>query len=300
MASEIDALNVSKLLNLARLCKSVWQHPANRERKFKAFFDLLKWQANKQFLSRDMLIDYHGLKFICFNDSHSSSAVIYYNGQPDFTEMQFMKSYLKPGDAYLDIGANIGTYSLYAASLVGDKGVVDAFEAGPETSDKLKKQITLNQLSQVNLHCVAVSDKNGEINFDLTADDCTAHISFDDGDNDGLRKIKTVRLDDYLNPVVNYAMGKMDIEGAEILALKGAENMLSQANPPVWQLELAGYSNRYGYRSDQVLDYLKEFDYHCAIYDSAENKINFIDKPWASGYQNILAIHQSANISLFS
>lgn len=247
-------------------------------------------------LSRDKLIDYHGFKFICFKDSHASSAVIYYSTLPDFIEMQFMKSYLKPGDAYLDIGANIGTYSLYAASLVGDSGVVDAFEASPETADKLQKQITLNQLEQVNLHRVAVSDKNGEIDYDLTGDDCTAHISFGESDNDDLKKIKAVRLDDYLNPALKYAMGKMDIEGAEILALKGAEKMLAQANPPVWQLELAGYSNRYGYRSDQVLDYLNGFDYHCAVYDSVEKKIHFIDKPWESAHQNILAIHQSARL----
>ena len=256
------------------------------------------WQLGKQLSAKDKVINYHGLEFICFADSHSSSAVVYFNGLPDFAEMQFMKAYLKPGDAYLDIGANIGTYSLFAVSLVGNSGSIDAFEAAPKTADKLKKQITHNQLDQIRLHRVAVSDKNGDIIFEATTDDCTAHIALDQSDKGNLEKIKTVRLDDHLNPAIDYAMGKMDIEGAEILALKGATKMLAKANPPIWQLELAGYSNRYGYRSDQVLDYLKSFDYHCAIYDSQAKKVVFIEKPWQSGYQNILAIHHTIKAKL--
>ena len=214
--------------------------------------------------------------------------------------MRFMKAYLKPGDCYLDIGANIGIYSLYAASLVGQSGVVDAFEAGEKTADRLDQQIELNQLKSINVHRVAVCEHNGDTYFESTADDCTAHISFDGKNKADQEKVKSVRLDDYLNPAINYAMGKMDIEGAEILALKGAEKRLTQANPPIWQLELAGYSKRYGYRSDQVLSFLKKFDYHCAVYDSAVNKIVFTDKPWESGYQNVLVIHRSVKKSLLS
>lgn len=277
-----------------KLLKCIWQHPANRDRRLNALVDLLTWQVYKCFSSRQKVIDYHGLKFICFNSSHASSAVIYFGGQPDFNEMQFMKSYLKAGDAFLDIGANIGIYSLYAASIVGRNGVIDAFEPGTDTADKLQKQIDLNRLQQVNLHRVAVSDRNGEVIFKLTDNDCTAHISNDETAIGGLEKTASVRLDDYLNPALDYAMGKMDIEGAEILALKGSEKMLARANPPVWQLELAGYSKRYGFRSDQLLAYIKSFGYHSAIYDSSMKKIVFVDKPWESGLKNILAIHRSA------
>ena len=291
---------MSKLTTLTQLCESIWQHPANNNRKIKVLIDSLKWQALKHLFHKNKVIDYHGLKFICFTDSHSSSAAIYYNGLPDFDEMQFMKLHLKPGDAYLDIGANIGIYSLYAASLVGGTGVIDAFEAGAYTADKFDQQITLNQLKQINLHRVAVADKNGEIYFEPTSDDCTAHISVNQAEKNNDEKINSVRMDDYLDPARIYAMGKMDIEGAEILALKGAEKMLTHANPPIWQLELAGYSQRYGYRSDQVLDYLKGFDYHCAIYDSTLKKVIYTDKPWESGHLNILAIHRSLKATLSS
>lgn len=88
------------------------------------------------------------------------------------------------------------------------------------------------------------------------------------------QKVNAVSLHSYLDPARKYALGKMDIEGAEILALKGAEQMLTWANPPVWQLELAGFSKRYGYRSDQVQDFLKAFDFRSAVYDSDAKKIS--------------------------
>ena len=288
------------MLKLINLFKLIWQHPANHGRKATAIFDSLTWQAAKRFSTSNRVIDYHGLQFICFKDSHSSSAVIYFNTLPDFNEMMFMKSYLKSGDAYLDIGANIGIYSLYAATLVGDSGIVDAFEAEPDTAEKLHRQIRLNRLHNVNLHRVAVSEHNGEVDFESTADDCTAHISYNPENRIQSSKIKSISLDTYLDPARSYTMGKMDIEGAEILALKGAEKMLARANPPVWQLELAGYSKRYGYRSDQVLDYLRTFDYHCAVYDGAANKLLFVEKPWESGYQNVLAVHRSVKNQLIT
>lgn len=282
------------MYHLIRLTKQIRQHPANRGRRLRAILDSLKWQLNKQLLPTETVIDYHGLKFICFKDSHSSSAVIYFNGLPDFNEMRFMKSYLKPGDAFLDIGANIGTYSLYAASLVGPAGLVEAFEAVPRTADKLARQIELNRLKHIRLHRVAVSDYSGEVRFESTREDCTAHISVQPDNLAHQFKVKAVSLDSYLDPAQPYALGKMDIEGAEILALKGAERLLVRANPPVWQLELAGYSNRYGYRSDQVRDYLNSFDFRCAVYDGAANDLVYIDKPWKSGYQNVFFIHPSA------
>jgi len=227
---------------------------------------------------------------MCFPDSHGASSVIYYNGLPDYAEMQFMKRYLLPGDNFIDIGANIGIYTLFTASLVRQTGCIESFEAIPATALKLKQQTKLNNLSNVNIHEVAVSSKNGTAEFELTRDDCTAHLATGEYVNPE-QSIRTVKLDDFLSQQTSYAMGKMDIEGAEILALQGASNMLKDANPPVWQLELAGYSKRYGYQSNQVLDFLRRYNFHCAIYDVEEEKIRFTDQPWKYGAENVLMIH---------
>ena len=275
-----------------KLLKDIIGHPANKGRTISALSRSVGWQIYKSFSDKPKITSFHGLKFMAFPDSSAASSVIYFDSLPDFDEMQFIKMHLKSGDHFIDIGANVGIYSLLAASLVGNHGSVEAFEANPKTAEKLSMQFDLNKLQNVRLHEVAVADKEGESQFDLTGDDCTAHIAGLNSDTTNLATVKTVTLDKCL-PEKSYAMGKMDIEGAEILALKGAEIMLKTANPPIWQLELAGYSKRHGYRSDQVVDYLKEFGYRCAVYNSAAEKLEFIEKPWELGINNILSIHKS-------
>ena len=72
----------------------------------------------------------------CYPDSPSASAMIYCHDSPDFHEMNFIRRYLRAGDTFLDIGANIGVYSLLAASRVGPSGRVVAFEPAKQASKK--------------------------------------------------------------------------------------------------------------------------------------------------------------------
>ena len=71
-------------------------------------------------------------KIRCYPNSSSASKIIYFSAFPDFYEMGFMKDYLRPGDNFIDGGANIGLYTILAASLVGNNGKVVAFEPSPE------------------------------------------------------------------------------------------------------------------------------------------------------------------------
>src|SRR4051812_19210167 len=67
-----------------------------------------------------------GMKLRCYPDSNIARSVAYYGVAPDFATMRFMEQYLRPGDAVLDVGANIGLYSVIAAALVGASGKVHA------------------------------------------------------------------------------------------------------------------------------------------------------------------------------
>jgi hypothetical protein len=95
-----------------------------------------------------------------------------------------------------------------------------------------------------------------------------------------------------------YAMAKLDIEGAEPLALRGARRMLEAGNPPVLQIELDGYSQNYGITSEAFLAELAEAGYACGYYEPAMNEIRFTARPWELGLRNILAIAESATESV--
>jgi len=88
-------------------------------------------------------------------------------------------------------------------------------------------------------------------------------------------------------------MGKMDIEGAEPFALQGALNRLHQAIPPVWLLELAGYSHFCGMDSDAVIQFLNSNGFECGVYDPKTRQIMYTDQPWDLGVQNVLTISKA-------
>src|SRR6266542_1227032 len=108
------------------LLRLIWEHPANRNNRIAAVAKAALWQAYKRTIRRPLdLTVYGGLRLRAYPDSHEPGRFIYYGGLPDYEEMTFMCRYLRQGDRFIDGGANVGAYTLLAASLVGPTGSVD-------------------------------------------------------------------------------------------------------------------------------------------------------------------------------
>ncbi len=271
------------------IARTVWQHPANRGRRFAAVLNFLGWQASKRLLRRPRVIDFHGKKLKCYPNSTSTSAALYYNGLADYWEMKFLLAYLRPGDNFLDVGANAGVYSILAASCIGDSGSIDAFEPMENMARRVEEQAVLNQLRNVKVHRLAAGQGQGTVEFGFSASDAMMHIRHQmDPPSDGI-KVRVIPLDDF-QPDKRYAMAKMDIEGAEPLALKGSSRRLHRSDPPVWLLEMAGYSNNYGMTTAELVALLRGEGYDCAIFDPQHARIMYTERPWDHAVQNVLAI----------
>ena len=199
-----------------------------------------------------------------------------------------MLDYLRPGDHFLDIGANIGLYTLLAYSIVGPTGNIDAFEPNKEIASRLQKTLNLNQITNTTVHEVAVADFSGKVSFDLSGDDCTSHVT-NPIEVNSENTVNSVRLENYLTNVP-FAMAKLDIEGYEPIALRGATSWLKVGNPPVLQIEMAGYSNRYGISTSKFIDQLRELGYFTAIYIPETRTISYTDRPWEIPVDNVLAV----------
>jgi FkbM family methyltransferase len=276
----------------ASLAGSVWRHPANRNRRARGVAGLLAWQFVKHVLKRPVVISFHNRRLRCYPDSTSTSAALYFSGYADYWEMKFLQAYLRPGDNFLDIGANTGVYSILASAYIGREGHIDAFEPIERTAARIEEQAALNDLRHLHVHRLAVCDEDGELDFGFSTSDATMHVRRGGEQADGSARVKSVRLDSF-EPYRAYAAGKMDIEGAEPMALSGARARLQQANPPVWLLELAGYSTCYGISSDEVVGQLADAGYDCAVFDPDTSLLQYTTAPWELGVQNVLAIARS-------
>jgi FkbM family methyltransferase len=142
-------------------------------------------------------------------------------------ETALFKKEIKTGQTVLDIGANIGYYTLIAAKLVGPRGKVYAFEPDPDNFSLLKKNIESNGYTNVILANQAVSDKTKTAKLFLNKTNKGDHRLYDSHDNRSSISVQTVKLDDFfkkLNKKIDFI--KMDIQGSEAGALKGLKLLI--------------------------------------------------------------------------
>ena len=273
---------------ILNVVKYIWTHPANRGRQFSSIYHSIKWQIRKRLISGYVDIKvFDTLRLRCYPDSPSASLVIYCNEYPDYHEMHFMRRYLRPGDAVLDIGANIGVYSLLAASCVGVSGHIVAFEPGLKAYQRLMENISLNQLNNITVHACAVGDQSGYIDF-LADCDTTSRIRSKVDFDIPTIKVPVLRLDDVIK--LDCALGKMDIEGAEPIALQGAQKLLKKANPPIWLLELNGSLRAFNFSEEVFVAWLTSQGYDICLYDADRLELNFTHfQPWLKS-PNVFAV----------
>lgn len=140
-------------------------------------------------------------------------------------EDRLLELYLREGDVFVDIGANIGTFALTAASLLGASGQVFAIEAHPQTCSYLEQNIALNGFQSIHTFNCALGSSDGWITFANSGQDDTRRMGTSQGVRVALRKLDTL-LADYAVTAVDFI--KLDVEGAEKEVCVGAARTLPQ------------------------------------------------------------------------
>ncbi len=142
--------------------------------------------------------------------------------------LPLFKQLIKPGMTVLDLGAHVGYYTLLAAKLVGEKGRVFAFEPAPATYALLIKNITINGYQNIVPIQKAVSNKSGQVRLFLNDYNTGRHNIYDHyGEKKRYVIVDSITLDEFFRGQdISIDFIKMDIEGAEMVALQGMENLI--------------------------------------------------------------------------
>ena len=159
-------------------------------------------------------------------------------------EIDFLKHLLSKGDYFIDIGANIGLFSLVASPMVGDHGCIISFEPASSTFRRLLENCELNGIHNVSAFQFGLSDQKQELLLNLSSSGHEAWNTFVPTGSDKFSSKESVwvqRLDDFIleQGIVEdrIALIKLDVEGFELNVLKGADHLLSRENAPVWMIE---------------------------------------------------------------
>jgi len=167
---------------------------------------------------------------------------------------EIFKKVTKRGMTVFDIGAHIGYYTLLARSLVGSEGIVYAFEPHPENYERLKENIEINGYTNCYPINKAVSDKMGKTRLYLHSDSGRSSLLQLEGGNKWI-EVETITLDEFIKEEgVTPDIIKMDIEGAEFLALKGMKRMIEKCDRLILFVE-------YEHNKD-ILTYLREREFN--------------------------------------
>jgi len=172
-------------------------------------------------------VEIEGLTFHLNPDDEVISEIMVDSGTWEATETAVIRRLLRPGDTFIDIGANIGYYTVVASKVVGDAGQVIAFDPDPVSFELLKRNVEENDCKNVTLLQKALSSEPGTLKLFLNESNKGAHRIFDRSGEKEFVEVEAMRLDDYLEAHSGeIQLIKIDTEGAEGLILMGMRETL--------------------------------------------------------------------------
>lgn len=181
----------------------------------------------------------------------------YWTGQYEYDMQQAIAGLLSGGQTFLDVGSNAGFFSLIARRIVGAEGRVISFDPDPDNCSSIREQVAANGFGdEWSVRESAVGAEPGQLVFRrATPGSPKGHlesVETDDFEARGVSdeeriEVPVVTLDGLLDEGVSPDVIKMDIEGAELLALAGAERIIAEARP-AWIIETHGPTCERGVR----------------------------------------------------
>ena len=197
--------------------------------------------------------------------SEATQREIYYFGTYERKESALVRRILRPGDAFWDVGANLGYYALLGSACVGAAGRVVAFEPFPPAWERLRRNAGLNGFEQIRLVNAAASNLVGTAPLFFASDvpDGVASLAAPEGHVSQVT-CRTVTLDRFAEEDGERlpTLMKVDVEGAEKAVLEGAAGILSGSHPPMLLLEMEDEQfGRHGTSKREIQEMLSRLGY---------------------------------------
>lgn len=255
---------------------SLFKAPYNKGKMAFALYRFSVWmyvqlfkRSNYKFTiwnNRKIFLNYHSLQGMW----------LMHNYWVDWEEYNLIKDILNNDSTVLDVGANIGLYSLWM-SKYNQNGTVHTFEPDDNNYIFLEKNIRLNHLeNRVRINKTGIADKTGFLYLTKNID-VENHLTTEKTSE--AVEIPVITLDDYCkqSSIKNIRYLKIDIEGFELSALRGATNLLTMGAIDIIQLEINSALSNSGASEDQLISFLYSFGYSLARYNVEEKTLENIN-----------------------
>jgi hypothetical protein len=131
-----------KLLSLFKILRSILNHPLNKNQKGRAIIRFIRWQIGSRLALGPVVVRFVGESQLIAEPGFSGVTGNVYTGLYEFEDMAFVLHFLRESDRFVDVGANIGAYTILASSVIGAKCI--AIEPVPITFKRLCDNVNIN------------------------------------------------------------------------------------------------------------------------------------------------------------
>ena len=213
---------------LFRMVGHVWRHPSNEGRRLRQLGQAVRFQVRARALGRPTVVALGDRSVVEARLRSAASVQVAFANPPDLGPWLVWQRHLRAGALFVDVGANVGTYSV----LAGELGArVVAFEPDASNADFLRSNLRLNGL-EAQIHVAALADREGSMAFTSGLDSMNRLLP-----GGGSARSVPVMTIDTCFPLDEIAGVKVDVEGAEGLVLRGAQQALAAGRIGLLQLE---------------------------------------------------------------
>jgi FkbM family methyltransferase len=257
--------SVASVMNVLGLIREILDRPLNRGRRLRALGRFTAWQLGSRIVPGPVIFPFLNGSVLAVSHGMTGATFNIYAGLQDFEDMGFMLHLLRREHLFIDVGANVGAYTVLASAVIGATSI--SFEPVPSTFRNLYRNVRLNDISALcELHNVGLSSQEGFLTF--TADRDTTNRVVKDKVPSFQNSIKVPVTT--LTSVVGKrkpALIKIDVEGFEAEVLQGGEEVLRAESLLAVIMELNGGGVEYGFEDAAVFSQVLKWGFTAYRYD---------------------------------
>ena len=267
-------------MSLTQTLRFILGHPLNTGSRANALGRFVSWQIRSRVFPGPAIVPFVNGSRLMIRRGRPGSTGNLYTRLHEFAEMGFVLHALRKGDVLADVGANVGAYSILAASLPGTRCI--AFEPASDTFELLAENVRLNDYaSRVTMHRMAIGNADGEVSL-TTSLDTVNHVAAPTDEGVAQEVVPSRRLDTVLGAETP-AVIKIDVEGYETQVIEGAPQTLASEKLLAIVLEMNGSGARYGLDETQLDATLLARGFAPLSYDPLKRSLIPLPTPNPSG-----------------
>jgi FkbM family methyltransferase len=250
-------------------------HPLNRNNKLGALLRWVGWQIRSRLASGPLVVNFVNEAKLLVTPGMTGATGNIYCGLHEFEPMAFVLHMLRKGDLFVDVGANIGSYTVLAGAVIGARCI--SIEPIPETYEDLMQNIRINGIENIiRAYNCGIGKEDGVLRFTVSLDTADHVAVATERNAEKTIQVEIKKLDTIIGNL-KPALMKIDVEGYETEVIASADDILSQPTMNAVIMELDGYGRRYGFDETLLHRRMIAYDFAPCSYSPFDRKLIVLD-----------------------